>query len=302
MSLMGFEELFTEADALREGATIAAAGGADATVVEALEEARNRGWVRPTLIGVETEIRALIDELGFDPQGFDVVDADEDDAARVAIERTKTGRADLLMKGKVSTPDLLCAVLDPETGLRSGRAICQVVLMEIVRDSRRFLLADTGIMIRPNLMKKIEIMRATVEVARALGAARPKVAFVAASETVGDAMPETIDSAEVQRRNQRGEFSECEVQGPLSFDLAYAAGAAKKKGIEGTVVGAADAMIFPGLASANLTVKAIMYTSDCRFGGVLMGTSHPVVFMSRADDAPRDRGRSPWRSAYGANG
>ena len=97
-------------------------------------------------------------------------------------------------------------------------------------------------------------------------------------------MPETVEAAELTRRNQQGEFADCSIAGPLSFDLAYAAEAGARKRIEGSVVGAADVMIFPNLLSANLTVKAIMYTADCRFGGVLKGTSAPVVFMSRADD------------------
>jgi phosphotransacetylase len=92
-------------------------------------------------------------------------------------------------------------------------------------------------------------------------------------------MPETLDAAELAKRDLPG----CVVQGPLSFDLAYAAQAADKKRIAGPVTGAADVLLFPSLAAANLTVKAIMYTADCRFGGVLCGAACPVVFMSRAD-------------------
>jgi phosphotransacetylase len=106
---------------------------------------------------------------------------------------------------------------------------------------------------------------------------------MAATETVKPAMPETLHADEIARRGERGEFPGCLVQGPLSFDLAYAADAGEKKRIRGSVVGAADIMIFPNLLAANLTVKAMMYTADCRFGGVLCGASAPVVFMSRAD-------------------
>ena len=106
---------------------------------------------------------------------------------------------------------------------------------------------------------------------------------MAATEKATAAMPDTLDAAELARRNAAGEFPGCVVEGPLSFDLAYAAEAGEKKRIDGCVVGAADAMLFPDLLSANLTVKAIMYTADCRFGGVLCGTACPVVFMSRAD-------------------
>ena len=96
-------------------------------------------------------------------------------------------------------------------------------------------------------------------------------------------MPETLDAAELVQRAEAGEFGECDVQGPLSFDLAFAADAAEKKQIAGAVTGAADVMLFPNLLSANLTVKAIMYTADCQFGGVLCGAKCPVVFMSRSD-------------------
>jgi phosphate butyryltransferase len=96
-------------------------------------------------------------------------------------------------------------------------------------------------------------------------------------------MPETLDAAELQRRSESGELGDCEARGPLSFDLAYAAKAAERKNLAGPVSGVADAMLFADLLSANLTVKAIMYTADCRFGGVLRGTRAPVVFMSRAD-------------------
>ncbi len=118
------------------------------------------------------------------------------------------------------------------------------------------------------------------------------MALVAATETVKAAMPETVDAHELTRRHERGEFASCLIQGPLSFDLAHAQDAGDKKHIGGTVVGAADVMVFPDLLSANLTVKAIMYTTDCRFGGVLGGTAAPVVFMSRAD-SPQTRS-IPW--------
>jgi phosphate butyryltransferase len=155
--------------------------------------------------------------------------------------------------------------------------------MEIPRDGRRFLLADTGICVQPGLDDRMDILGSAVELARVLGTTRPKVALMAATETVKPSMPETVEWAELTRRGRLGEFPECTVEGPLSFDLAYASDAGVKKHVESEVGGAADVMLFPNLLSANLTVKAIMYTADCRFGGVLRGTSAPVVFMSRAD-------------------
>jgi phosphotransacetylase len=187
------------------------------------------------------------------------------------------------MKGQVDTPTLVRALLSSETGLRTGRAICQVVLMEIVDQNRRFLMADTGITIQPNLEQKAEILESLIGVARSLGATTPRVALMAATEKVTPAMPDTPESAELVRRHAAGEFAGAFVEGPLSFDLAYSADAGDRKRIGGSVVGQADAMLFPNLVAANLTVKAIMYTARCRFGGVLSGVECPVVFMSRGD-------------------
>jgi phosphate butyryltransferase len=281
MACLGFDELFRWADASRLAVPIAVAGGADITVFEALRAACDRGWIKPTLVGRETELRRVAEQGGIDLGGFALVDAEQE--AEAAVAEVRTGCAHMLMKGQIATPELMKAVLDPASGLRTGRVICQVVLMEILPAKRTFLMADTGVTIHPDLKKKAEIVRNTVAVAHALGEPRPRVALLAATEKVVESMPETFDAAELVRRASAGEFPGCNVQGPLSFDLAYAADAADKKHVGGDVAGAADALVFPNLVSANLTVKAIMYTAACRFGGVLMGTSQPVVFMSRAD-------------------
>ncbi len=284
MPLPSFDELHRRADALSEPVAVAVAGAADPTVLAAMRTAADRGWARPLLCGDGGAIAVAARAAAVDLRGIETIDSADPPAT--AVELVREGRAALLAKGLVSTPKLMQAVLDPEAGLRDpGRAISQVVLMEIPRDDRLFLLADTGVMVKPKLAKKREILLSLVDVARRLGVAEPKVAIVAASEVVMDAMPETFDAAELTRRAAAGEFPDCLVRGPLSFDLAYAIEAADRKRVGGPVVGAADAMLFPDLASANLTVKAIMYTADCRFGGVLRGTSVPVAFMSRADSA-----------------
>jgi phosphotransacetylase len=275
MPLAGFDHLFQFADAMPEPVGIAVAGGADPTILEALRVGSDRGWVIPFVVGDETEILAL----GMDVNGFTLVDSAE--PAKSAVARVRNGQARLLMKGQIATPPLLKAVLDPVGGLRTGRVICQVVLMELAE--RRFLLADTGICIQPTLEQKIDIMKSAVKMAHALGMECPRVGVMAATESVTESMPETIDAAELQRRSHAGEFPGCTVRGPLSFDLAFAEAAAVKKKVADPSHSVADIMLFPNLLSANLTVKAIMYTANCRFGGILCGAACPVVFVSRAD-------------------
>jgi phosphate butyryltransferase len=292
VSLLGFDALFAAADRLPTPLPVVVAGGADRTVLEALSQAKERRWVTPILCGSESVTRRLAGEMGISLDGFRLIDSEAPAASAVA--EIKGGRAVCLMKGQIATPDLMKAVLARETGLRTDRVICQVVLMEIPRDERRFLLTDTGITIQPTLDQKVDLLRHLVEVARSLrdpssdADRKPRIGVMSATEKASEAMPDTLEAAELQRRNLAGEWADCVVQGPLSFDLAYAADAGEKKGISGGVVGAADAMLFPNLLAANLTVKAIMYTADCRFGGVLCGAACPVVFMSRAD-SPQTR-------------
>lgn len=281
MLLPSFDELFADADRLAANSPVAVAGAADGTVLNALRTATDRGWIEPILCSNEVETRQVSETHGVGLSGFQFVNTSQ--PAHAAVAAVREGRARLLMKGQIATPDLMAAVLAADTGLRTGRVICQVPLLEIVPADRRLLMADTGVCVQPTMEQKIDILRSAVEVAQALGADLPRVALLAASEKAVAAMPDTLEAAEIERCHHNGEITGCAVQGPLSFDLAYAAEAADRKRLAGPVVGAADVMIFPNLVAANLTIKAIMYTAPCRFGGVLCGAACPVVFMSRAD-------------------
>jgi phosphate butyryltransferase len=284
MALDSFADLYDRADALRLRIPVAVAGGADPTVLAAVRSAVDRAWIAATLVGAADEIRALATANGIPLDDIQVIDAvDSAATAATAVRLACTTPGCLLMKGQLATPALMKAVLDPAAGLRTERVICQVVLMELLDTCRRFLLADTGICIQPTLPQQIDILHSAVDLAQRLGVAEPHVACMAASESTSPAMPETLQAAELQRRNQSGEIAGCVVRGPLSFDLAFDADAAARKRLLDPRFGVADILLFPNLVSANLTVKAIMYTARCRFGGVLCGAACPVVFMSRAD-------------------
>jgi len=228
MPLIGFDQLFHDADAGAPGRpiSVAVAGGADATVLAALRTACDRGWIEPFVAGRECEIRSTAAEHGLLLDGFTIIDTEE--PALAAVAAVRSGRARMLMKGQVATPALMRAVLDPAQGLRTGRVICQAPLMEIVSSGRRSLLADTGICVQPTLDQKQEVLGSCVELARLLGADEPRVAVVAATETPTALMPDTLEAAELARRGAAGELGRCQVAGPLSFDLAYAADAADK--------------------------------------------------------------------------
>lgn len=283
MPLPSFAELFDRADRQSTRTPTVAAGGADPTVIAALNIASKRGWVDPILAGDRSEIERVADSAGESLEDFRILDVPSNPSA-AAVREVRSGRARILMKGQVATPELMKAVLDGALGLRTGHVVGQIVLMEIARDDRRFLLTDTGVTIAPTLEQKEDLLRSLRATAVALGCQKPRIAVMSATEKPTPAMPDTLEAEDLARRGSEGAFGDCVVQGPLSFDLAYSTTAAERKHIEGNVVGGADAMLFPNLLAANLTVKGIMYAADCRFGGVLCGTGCPIVFMSRADD------------------
>ncbi len=280
MNLLTFDQLFDRADSEMAAMSVAVAGGDDPTVLHALAETTHRHWTRPILCGPADRIENMARTENVSLANFKVVDSDQ--PAVSAVELVRRGEASLLMKGQIATPDLMRAVLKSDTGLRTGRTICQIVMMEVPKDRRHFLLADTGITIEPSVDQALQIVESTAALARSLGCTTPRIAIMAASEKVTDAMPETRLAERI--RAALPESPPLQIQGPLSFDLAYSRVAGEKKQLSGDAIGAANAMVFPSLLAANLTVKAIMYTADCRFGGLLAGAACPIVFMSRADD------------------
>lgn len=298
MPLPKFEELFAHLDDHRPQVRVVAAGGADATVLEAMSAAAERGWIEPMVTGHAPAIHQLANSLSVSLDPFQVIDVPESAGdtpapALAAVAEIHAGRAAILMKGQIATPHLMKAVLQKEGGLRTGQAICQVVLMELLSHDRRFLMTDTGITITPTLDQKKQMIEHLVKAGRGLASMSPtaspsddvfRIGLMAATEKVSEAMPDTLDCPALCELANESRYSHCLIEGPLSFDMAMDAAATSRKGLDRRIAGNADAMLFPSLQSANLTVKAIMYTAHCRFGGMLMGTTHPVVFMSRADE------------------
>ena len=174
MPIDGFKRLYHDADRRTAPTSVAVAGGDDPTVLEAMRIAADSGWVQPILVGPEPRIRELAKSNEIDLDGFTIRHAEGAAIATEAVSLVRSGDARALMKGQIATPALMKSVLHHETGLRTGRVICQVVLMEVPRDRRRFLLADTGISVQPTLDERIDILRSTLDVAVLSGSQLPR--------------------------------------------------------------------------------------------------------------------------------
>lgn len=263
---------------------IAVAAAQDEPVLEAIRDAKACGLADAILVGDKEKIEAIADKIHFDLTGIEIVnEPDGTKAALKAVELVSSGKADMLMKGLLETSTILRAVLNKEVGLRTGKLMSHVAVFEVPGYDRLLFVTDAAFNMYPDLKAKIDILNNAVSVAKAVGIETPKVAPICAVEVVNPDMPATVDAAILTQMNNRGQIKGCIVDGPLATDNALSEEAAKHKKISGPVAGKADILLLPNIEAGNVMYKTLSYTTNSKNGGILVGTSAPVVLTSRAD-------------------
>lgn len=265
---------------------VAVASAQDQHALEAVLQARRDRIVEPVLVGDREKILALLEQLGEDSEEFQIFHADSDAAAAAtAVRLIREGEADFLMKGKLQTADLLRAVVDKESGLRTGSVMSHMAIHQIPGYHKLLAVTDGGMLLYPNLDEKKKLIQNAVGVFRNLGYENPKVAVLTAVETVNPKMPETVDADALKKMNQSGELSGCIVEGPISYDLTMSKESAEIKGFQSPVTGDADILVVPDIAAGNILVKALVYSAGSRMAGIIVGAKVPIVLTSRGASA-----------------
>ena len=250
--------------------------------MEAVITAKRDGIIKPTLIGHEGEIKSILADFGEPEADYAIVQADSlEDAVDKAIEMVHTGRADLIVKGIIETGQLMKKLVNKETGICESGLVSAVGLFELPKYHKLIAISDMGINTYPDVNKKQSIIENAVGLLHSLGLEEPKVAALAAVERFNPKMPETVDAAELKRRNEAGELTGCIVEGPISLDLAVLRESAKTKGYESPVAGEADMLLVPDIVSGNLLVKALGIFGGAKSADVVLGCKVPIVFGSR---------------------
>ena len=263
---------------------IAVAAGHDADVIEALKQARKLKLAEGILVGDRERITALAGEINFDLIADQVInEPDPAQAAAQAVGLVRQGKADLLMKGKVSTSVLIRAVLNKEAGLRTGKLLSQVIVFQVPGFDRLMIMSDAAINIAPTLAQKAGICRNTIEVAHAIGIEKPNVAALCALEFVNPDMPATLDAAGLTMMNRRGEIKGAYVEGPIAMDVPLSRFAADRKGIETPLAANTDIFLAPDIEAANILYRAIIYFAKGESGGIVVGAKAPLILLSRAE-------------------
>jgi phosphate acetyltransferase len=248
--------------------------------------ARDEGLAMPTLIGPEEKIRGLAEQLGLDLAGCHLFNVPHSHAAaEVGVALAREGKVEALMKGSAHTDELMSEVVTKDTGLRTARRISHVFLMDVPTYPRYLLISDAAINVEPTLETKVDIVQNAIELAQMLGVAEPKVALLAAVETVNPKMRATLDAAALCKMADRGQIRGGLLDGPLAFDNAVSIVAARTKGIKSAVAGQADILLVPDIESGNMLAKQLEYLADALSAGIVLGAKVPIVLTSRADTA-----------------
>lgn len=244
------------------------------------------GLCAPVLVGPPGEIRAAAERGGFAIDGCEIVaTADEREAAARSVELCRNGRARAMMKGAIHSDVLLHAVLDKATGLRGPGRMTHVFVLDAPAYDRLILLTDAVVNVFPDLTTRIAIVRNAIRLAHDLGIAHPNVALLSAVELVGEPFSSTLDDAVLCKMADRGQITGGTIDGPMAFDAAVSAEAARIKGLQTPMAGAADIFVAPNLEAGNLLSKALVLLAGAETAGIVLGARVPIVLTSRSDSA-----------------
>lgn len=255
-----------------------------AAAIKAVAEAAQAGLILPVLVGPEARILAAAQEAGEDIGAFRIVPAPHSHAAAAAaVELVRGGEARLLMRGSLHTDELMGAVVARETGLRTERRVSHVYLMDVPGHPTPLLITDAAINIAPTLDEKADIIRNAIDLAHVIGISEPRVAILSAVETVNPAIASTLDAAALCKMADRGQISGGVLDGPLAFDNAISAAAAREKGIVSPVAGRAEILVVPSLEAGNMLAKQLTFLGGADAAGIVLGARVPIILTSRAD-------------------
>ncbi len=255
----------------------------DETVLEGIRLAQDLELVSLVLVGNKTTIVQCAQNVNLNLENAKICDAENDtQALQKAIALVKE-HGDFLMKGMLPTSAFLKGVLNKEWGLRTGKKVSHIAVLEIPNYHKLIFMSDGGMNPKLDLNIRIDIIRNAIETMRKLGIQRPKIGLIAASETINPDMPETTDAAKIVDLHRKGDINDCIIEGPFGFDVAISKKAAAHKKIKSEIAGDVDFLLMPNISAANIWAKGLIYFADAQPAGMVAGAQKPVIMLSRAD-------------------
>ncbi|MBN1619112.1 phosphate butyryltransferase [candidate division WOR-3 bacterium] len=279
-----FEELVEKAKSCPKQ-TVSVACGDDPDTIEAIARAAKEGFIHAIMVGDKKATAELAKKVGIDPDIFEYVEeTDRKLAGKKSVEIIREKKADIIMKGMISTSDFARAILDKEKGLMPPKSTLTHVTIAKVETYPKFLIiSDVAILPQPDLSQKALMIEYCVEIASFLGVKNPKVAVLSASEKVEQKIQSSIDAALLTKMAQRGQIKNCIVDGPLALDISINKHCLDSKKIISPVNGEADVLIFPSVEGGNAFYKGLTHLAKGVVAAIIVGASAPGVLVSRSD-------------------
>ncbi|MBN8049009.1 MULTISPECIES: phosphate butyryltransferase [Paraclostridium] len=263
---------------------ISVACSQDKEVLIAVDMAKKEGIANAILVGDIEKTKEIAKELNIDLDGYELIDEkDLAQASLKAVSLVSEGKADMVMKGLVDTSIILKAVLNKEVGLRTGNILSHVAVFDVKGYDRLFFITDAAMNLSPDLQGKKQIIENACVVAHALDIENPKVAAICAKEKVNHKMQDTVDAKDLEEMCANGDIKGCIVGGPFALDNAVSEEAAKHKGMSHPIAGKADILLAPDIEAGNILYKSLVFFSETKNAGVIVGAKAPIILTSRAD-------------------
>jgi phosphotransacetylase len=283
MKISSFQDLADAAKLAANKAVVAVVEAQDEHTLESVVEAARDGIMRPILIGDFKEISGLLSRFGAKADDYEIHPSkDADESLAIAIQLIRDGKATAIMKGMIDTGRFMQAILNKKSGLVSGGLLSLIGFYETPKYHKLFAVSDFGLNTYPNLEAKRAILVNAVGLLHKLGIEQPKVAVLSAVEKPNPKMPDAVDGVALKDMNKNGLISGCIVEGPIAFDLATSAEAARIKGYDSPVAGDADLLIVPDIVSGNMLVKCLTGFGGARTAGTVLGARVPIILTSRS--------------------
>lgn len=267
-------------------ARVAVVAAADPHTIEGVLEAQKQRVASPVLIGDAKVIKKILQEQGEEPGASEIFhESDISKTPLVANELVHSGKADFVMKGLIDTADFLKGILDKESGLRTGNVMSHIAFLELPGYRKLLAITDGGMIASPDLDTKRQIIQNAVCTLQGMGYEKPKIAVLAAVEKENKSMPETSDALALRADCQKGRLAGCEIDGPVSYDIAMSKAAARIKGISHQNSEDYDVLLVPGIAAGNILTKALILNAGAKMAGIVAGAKVPLVLNSRSASA-----------------
>ena len=280
-----FESIVTKARAEGRRMRVAVAGADSESILQGVFEAEADGLVDPILIGNYKKIQEMTERLGLKDRHYDLQPVDDStNVVQFAIEMIKSGNADCLMRGNTSTRDLLMPVLNKANHLiRDDRLVTHVCFLKIPGYSKLLAVSDVTLLINPSADARREVLKNLVRALRVFDVEHPNIALLAMVEKPSFHMRDTVEDQTMVREHQMRPIADCNIAGPIAYDLIMSKEAARLKNYDCPYCGEFDGIVVPNLMSGNLLIKVLQMNAGATSCGILVGAKIPVAITSRSD-------------------